>query len=66
MTLADAKTAAREVEQFEKDYEKLWRREDETIPQLVPIRPMVLIVPTVGQEDQVLHVPGNTGSYLGI
>ena len=26
VTLADAKMAARKIEQFEKDYEKLWRR----------------------------------------
>ena len=32
LTVADAKTTAREVKQFEKDYEKLWRREDESIP----------------------------------
>ena len=31
VTLADAKVAAKEVEQFEKDYEKLWRIEDESI-----------------------------------
>ena len=63
VTLADAKTAAREVEQFEKDYERLWRREDESIPQFVPIRPRVLNVPTIGQDGQVPHVPVNTGPH---
>ena len=55
VTVADAKLAAKEVEQFEKDY-KLWRREDESIPQFVPIRPMMFNVPTVGQEVPVPHV----------
>ena len=63
MTLVDAKAATREVEQFEKDYEKLWR-EDEQIPQFVPIRPMVVNVPTVGQEGQVPHVPVKTRPQL--
>ena len=63
VTLADAKTAAREVEQFEKDYEKLWRREDKSIPQFVPICHRVLNVPTVSQEGQVPHVPVNTGLH---
>ena len=39
VTLVDAKTAAREVEQLEKDYERLWRREDDLNPQFVPIHP---------------------------
>ena len=63
VTLVDAKAATREVEQFEKDYEKLWR-EDEQIPQFVPIRPMVVNVPTVGQEGQVPHVPVKTRPQL--
>ena len=48
VTVADAKMAAKEVEQFEKNYEKLWRREDESIPQFVPIRPLVFNVPAIG------------------
>ena len=64
VTVADVKTATREVEHFEKDYEKLWRREDESIPQFVPIRPMVFNVPTVGQEGQVPHVPVKTSPQL--
>lgn len=41
-TLADAKRAARETEHIERDYEKLWRKEDESIPQFIPIRPKIL------------------------
>ena len=63
MTLADAKAAAREVEQFEKDYERLWKKEDESIPQFVPVCPRVLNEPTVGQEGQVPHIPVNTGPH---
>ena len=64
VTVADAKMAAKEVEQFEKDYEKLWRREDESIPQFVPIRPMVFNVPAVGQEGQVPRLPVKPGPQL--
>ena len=38
-TLADAKVAAREMEHIDRDYERLWRREDESIPRFIPIRP---------------------------
>ena len=31
--------AAREMEHIDRDYERLWRREDESIPQFIPIRP---------------------------
>ena len=62
--VADAKTAAREVEQFEKDYEKLWRREDESIPQFVSIHPMVFNVPTDGLEVPVLRIPAKPGPHL--
>ena len=48
ITLADAKTAAKEVEQLEKDYERLWKREDDLIPQFVPIRPRVISGDTIG------------------
>ena len=61
VTLADAKTAVREVEQLEKDYERLWRRNDDLIPQFVLIRPRVIGGATVGQEEQVPHVPVDTG-----
>ena len=37
-TLADAKIAAREMEHIDKDYERLWKKEDESIPQFIPIR----------------------------
>ena len=60
--LVDANAAAREVEQF-KDYDRLWRREDESIPQFVPIRPRVLNGPTVGQEGQVPYVLVDTRPF---
>ena len=41
-TLADAKIAAREMEHIDKDYERQWRKEDESIPQFIPIRPRTL------------------------
>ena len=47
-TLVDAKVAAREGEQLEKDYERLWRRDDDLIPQFIPICPRVLEGTTIG------------------
>ena len=38
-TLADAKVAARGIESIDEDYERLWRKEDESIPPFIPIRP---------------------------
>lgn len=38
-TLVDAKVAAREMEQIDRDYERLWRREDELIPQFIHLQP---------------------------
>ena len=61
VTLADAKAVAREVEQLEKDYKRLWMGEDESIPQFVPIRPKVLGGATVGQEGQVPYVHVDRG-----
>ena len=40
-TLMDAKGAAREVEAIDKEHERLWRREDQTIPSFIPIHPRV-------------------------
>jgi hypothetical protein len=31
MTLADVKIAAREMEHIDREYERLWKREDESI-----------------------------------
>lgn len=39
LTLAEAKMAAMDMENIDKDYERLWRKEDESIPQFIPIRP---------------------------
>ena len=49
--VADAKVAVREMEHIDGDYERLWRREDESIPQFIPIHPR-----TVDRE------PGGHGS----
>ena len=57
MTLVDAKIAAREVDQLDKDYEKLWRRENALIPQFIPIRFSTLQGATIGQDGQVFYVP---------
>ena len=38
-TLANAKSAARGIESIGKNYERLWRKEDESIPQFIPICP---------------------------
>ena len=59
--MADAKAATRKVELFEKNYEKLWRKKDDSIPQFVPIRPRASGGTTVGQEGQVPYVPVDTG-----
>jgi len=41
LTLADAMVAARKMEHIDRDYDRLWRREDESIPQFIPIHPRV-------------------------
>ena len=38
-TLAEANVAARDMEHIYKDYERLWRRADELIPQFIPLLP---------------------------
>ena len=38
-TLAEAKVAARDIKHIERDYEWLWRKEDELIPQFIPLLP---------------------------
>jgi hypothetical protein len=40
--LAAAKVAAKEMKYIERDYARLWRREVESIPQIIPIRPRVV------------------------
>ena len=42
VTLEDAKTAARAVDALERNYERLWRKEDESIPQFVPLKPRAM------------------------
>ena len=41
----DAKGAAREVEAIDKEHERLWRREDQTIPSFIPIHPELPTLP---------------------
>ena len=38
----DFKIAAREMEHIDKDYETLWRKEDESFPHFIPIRPRIV------------------------
>jgi hypothetical protein len=41
-TLAAAKVAAKEMEHIDRDYERLWSRDDDSIPQFIPIYPRVM------------------------
>lgn len=61
-TLVEVKAAAREVDQLDKDYERLWRRDDELIPQFIPICPKALEGATISQVGQVPYVPIEAGS----
>ena len=51
--MADAKRAAREIEGLDKYHERLWRREDELVPQFILIRPRVVAGEPVKYESQV-------------
>ena len=51
-TLAEAKVAAREMEHIDRDYERLWRKEDESIPQFIPIRPRAADGELGGQKNR--------------
>ena len=44
-TLAEAKVVAREMEHIDRDYERLSRRDDELIPQFIPLQPRVGVEP---------------------
>ena len=44
-TLAEAKVAARDMEHIDRDYERLWRREDELILQFIPLLPKAGVDP---------------------
>jgi len=61
LTLADAKQAARDIENLDKDHERLWRREDELIPQFIPIRPRVVAGETAKYENQIPYAIVDTG-----
>lgn len=41
-TLAHTKRAMRDIKHIEKDYERLWQKEDESFLQFIPIRPRTL------------------------
>ena len=45
-TLAEAKIAARDMEHIERDYERLWRKEYELIPQFTLPLPKTVMDPT--------------------
>ena len=60
-TLADAKRAAREMESLDRDHERLWRRDDELIPQFIPIRPRVMVGESAKYESQVPYAFVDTG-----
>ena len=61
MTLIEVKAAIREADQLDKDYERLWKREDELIPQFIPVRPRALEGETVRQDGQVPYAPIDAG-----
>ena len=52
-TLADAKRTTRDIESLDRDHERLWRNEDELIPQFIPIRPRVVAGEPVKYKSQV-------------
>lgn len=54
-TLADAKAAAWEVEELNRDYERFWKREVELIPQFIPVRPRAVEGKTVTHGSQALY-----------
>ena len=60
-TLADTKRAAREMESLDRDHERLSRREDEFIPQFIPIRLTVMVGELVKYESQVPYAIVDTG-----
>lgn len=55
--LVEAKVVAREVDQLDKDYERLWRREDDSIRQFIPIRPRALGERQLGRRIKFLTRP---------
>ena len=44
-TLAEAKVAARDMEHIDRDYERLWKREDEFFSQFIPLLPRSVVEP---------------------
>ena len=62
-TLVDVTAAAMEVDQLDKDYQRLWRREDELIPQFIPICHRTLEVATVGHDGQAPYTPIEAGPH---
>ena len=52
------------MENLDRDHERLWRREDELIPQFIPIRPRVVAGEPVKYESQVPYAIVDTGPRL--
>lgn len=40
-TLIEAKRVAKDIKNIERTYERIWREEDDSIPQFIPLRPHV-------------------------
>ena len=59
--LTDAKRAAREMKNLDRDHERLWRREDDWIPQFTPIWPRVMAGEPVKYKSQVPYALVDTG-----
>ena len=49
------------MESLDRDHERLWRMEDELIPQFIHIRPRVMAGESVKYESQVPYVMVDTG-----
>ena len=60
-TLVEAKAAAREVDQLDKDYEGPWRKEDELIPQFISVHPRALEGERVRHGGQIPYTPIDSG-----
>ena len=44
-TFAEAKVAARNMEHIDRDYQRVWKKEDELIPQFISLQPRVEVEP---------------------
>ena len=62
-TLTDAKMAAREMEHIDRYYERLWRQEDESIPQFIPVHPRVMEGEPGRQGSEALYALIDSGPW---